>query len=179
MKEQQMACVVLILVIGGFLYGAQTFEQRMSAARREANASKEAADAAQQAFGTSKRALDVLTKSTVELSSFLEEWEPHLRATQSAQSTEQSIVDLVKQSDIFTESQRFEMLERRDDTVFKNALRAHIIVKDEYTKSMNWLASLEESLPTSRLSSLVVKRGDSGNDIQMTLVIDLPIAPAI
>jgi hypothetical protein len=86
---------------------------------------------------------------------------------------------LVKQSDFFTESQRFEMLERRDDTVFKNALRAHIIVKDEYTKSMNWLASLEESLPTSRLSSLVVKRGDSGNDIQMTLVIDLPIAPAI
>lgn len=179
MKDQQIACFLLILLIGAFLYGAQSFEQRMSAQKREATAAEDASMKALQTFTASKRSLDQITKSTAELRSFLEEWEPHLMATQSAQATEQRVVDLVKQYDVFTESQRFELLERRDDKVFKGALRAHIIVKDEYSKAMNWLAILEQTLPTSRLTSCVLRRGESGNDIHMNLTIDLPIAPAI
>ena len=179
MKEQQTACLLLMLIIGGFFYGAQTFEQRRAYAQREANKAKESAFAAQAAFVSAKRALDQLNKSTADLRSFLEQWEPHLRATQSAQATEQRVVDLVKLSDVFTESQRFELLERREDSVFKSALRAHIIVKDEYAKTMNWLALVEETLPTSRISSCVMRRGESGNDVHLSLIIDLPIAPSI
>jgi len=179
MKEQQTACVLLMLIIGGFFYGAHTFEQRRAYHQREANKAKENASAAQQAFVTAKKALDQLNKSTLELRSFLEQWEPHLRSTQSAQATEQRVVDLVKLSDVFTESQRFELMERRDDAVFKSALRAHIIVKDEYAKTMNWLALVEQTLPTSRVSSCVLRRGESGNDVHMSLIIDLPIAPSI
>lgn len=179
MKEQQVACVLLLVIIGVFIYGAQTFQQRSAAQRNEANTARDAAVAAQESFVSAKRALDQLTASTAGLRGYLELWEPHLRATQSAQATEQRVVDLVKQSDIFTESQRFEVLERRGDPVFSSALRAHIIVKDEYSKAMNWLGLLEESVPTSRLSSCVMRRAESGNDVHLSLIVDLPIAPSI
>jgi crotonobetainyl-CoA:carnitine CoA-transferase CaiB-like acyl-CoA transferase len=179
MKEQQFACVLLLVIIGVFVYGAQTFQQRAASQRSEADSAKEAALAAQDSFVAAKRNLDQLTVTTEGLRAYLELWEPHLRATQSAQATEQRVVDLVKQSDIFTESQRFEVLERRGDSVFASALRAHIIVKDEYVKAMNWLALLEESIPTSRLSSCVLRRAESGNDVHLSLIIDLPIAPSI
>jgi len=179
MKDQQLACLLLITIIASFCYGAHSFEQRKSFHQREANAAKEAALTAQQTFAGAKRSLDQLNRTTEGLRGFLEQWEPHLRSTQSAQATEQRVVDLVKQSGVFTESQRFELLDRRDDTVFSGALRAHIIVKDEYAKTMNWLALLEETLPTSRLSSCVIKRGESGNDIHLSLVIDLPIVPSV
>ncbi len=179
MREQQVACALLLVVIGVFFYGAQTFQQRSATQRSEADSARDAAIAAQEAFVNSKRALDQLTATTAGLRDYLELWEPHLRATQSAQATEQRVVDLVKQSDIFTESQRFEVLERKGDSVFPTSLRAHIIIKDEYVKAMNWLGLLEESVPTCRLSSCVLRRAESGNDVHLSLIVDLPIAPSI
>jgi hypothetical protein len=179
MKDQQMACVLLILVIGGFGYGAQTFQQKMAFHQREAEGARAATETAMQALAAARRDLDKLTRSTTDLRGFLEQWDPYLRATQSPQATEQRIVDLVKQSDIFTESQRFELLDRSDGPVFKSALRAHIVVKDEYSKAINWLAVLEETLPTSRICSCVLRRSESANDIRMELIIDLPITTTI
>jgi hypothetical protein len=179
MKDQQLACVILLLIIGGFLYGAQTFQQRAAAQRREADTAREAMDAAQMSFVAAKRGLDQLKTSTGGLREFLEKWEPFLRSTQSAQATEQRVVDLVKQSDIFTESQRFELMERRGDAVLTGCLRAHIVVKDEYVKVINWLGNLEESIPTSRLTSCVLRRAESGSDVHLELVVDLPILPSI
>ncbi len=179
MKDQQLACFVLVLVIGGFLYGAQTFHQKMAVHQQEAETAKEEAQKAQSEFGLAKQSLDKLVQETEELREFLGQWDPYLRATQSPQATEQRLVDMVKQLDIFTESQRFELLDRRDGGVFRSSLRAHITVKDDYAKAINWLATLEETLPTSRISSCVMRRGESGNDIRMELIIDLPIATSI
>ncbi|RFC44322.1 MAG: hypothetical protein DVB23_002355 [Verrucomicrobia bacterium] len=179
MKDQQLACVILLLIIGGFVYGAQSFEQRASAQRREADTARETMETAQMSFVSAKRGLDQMKASTEGLRAFLELWEPHLRATQSAQATEQRVVDLVKQSDIFTESQRFELMERRGDAVLTGCLRAHIVIKDEYVKTINWLGNLEASIPTSRLTSCVLRRAESGSDVHLELIVDLPILPSI
>jgi hypothetical protein len=179
MKEQQTACVILVLLAMGFLYGAQTFHGKMAAAQSAAEDARVAAQTAETKLAGQRRELSKKTEASEGLRSYLEDWDVHLRSTQSAQSTEQRIVDLVKQSDIFTESQRFELVERRDDTVIKSALRAHITVKDDYAKAMNWLADLEAHLPTSRITSCVLRRGESGNDIRMQLIVDLPILSAL
>jgi len=178
-KAQQSACFILVLLVVAFCFGANAFHAKTAAAQAAAEEARTAAMGAESKLVVARRDLSRLTQSTAGLRSYMEAWDVHLRATQSAQATEQRIVDLVKQGDIFTESQRFELVDRRDDKVIKSSLRAHITVKDDYAKALNWLGKFEESLPTSRISSCVLRRGESGNDVRMQLIVDLPILVAL
>ena len=54
-------------------------------------------------------------------------------------------------------------------------LNAQIVLEDDYVKVFNWLAKLESSVPSARVSSCKLTKGQSGNDLKMDLSIDLPI----
>ena len=179
MKDQQVACILLALAIVGFGYGAQTFYTKLTLKKQEASEGKAAAMAAQQSFVRADRGLKNLMNSTADLREFHDAWAPYLRTTQSPQSTEQRVIDLVKQAEVFAVSQRFELLDQRDNPLFKHILRAHLTIEDEYSKALNWMASVEETLPTSRISSCLMKRGESGDDIHLELILDLPVADKI
>jgi len=49
-------------------------------------------------------------------------------------------------------------------------------VEDDFIKTLNWLGEIESKLPTARVSSLDIARGQSGNDIHMNVVVDIPLA---
>ncbi len=175
MKDKQLACAVLIIfsVLVGYL--AQLSYGRMTSAKNLASEAKKAAMADQQAFSVSKLQLERLKKSTEEIRTYYEAWEPYITTTQSPQATEQRIIDLVKRAGVFTVSQRFELINERNEPMLDHRLRAHVTVEDEYSKALNWLGSLESELPTARIASCRLVRGESGDDLRMELVVDIPV----
>lgn len=175
MKDKQTACLILLLIVGCLVYGTQKSYKKMTAMRSDAAEEKQSAMQAQQAYQTAQRALDTLEFQTQNLRKFHSEWEPYLRATRSPQASEQRLIDLVKRAEVFAVSQRFELINQLNSPVFDYILRAHVTIEDEYSKTFNWMASLEEELPTSRITTCRILRGESGDDLRMELIIDLPI----
>ncbi len=175
MKDKQMACMVLLLIVAAMFFGAQKSYKKMTSIRKDALAEKESAMQSQQAYNTAKRALDTLENQTSNLREFHAEWEPYLRATRSPQASEQRVIDLVKRAEVFAESLRFELITKIDSPVFDYILRAHVSIQDEYSKAFNWLAAIEEELPTCRITSCKLYHGESGDDLGMELIVDLPI----
>ena len=85
-------------------------------------------------------------------------------------------IEIVKSGQVFATSQRTEVLSNDKDNGFiPKRLRAHLIIQDEYSKTLNWLGNLEESLPSSRLSNYRLTRGLSGNDVQLEITLDWPL----
>ena len=54
-------------------------------------------------------------------------------------------------------------------------LRGQITVEDDFARCMQWLGSLEQNLPASRVSHCKVAKGSKDNDIKLEVTIDLPL----
>jgi len=175
MKEKQMACFVLLLFVGFLVYFTQGSYKKLTAARKEAYDAKAGAQTAQTAFNLATVQLNKLKKDTQGKRDFHAQWEPFLKNTANPEAAEQKVIDCVKSAGVFAVSQRFEKLQRQHDPLMPYILRAHLIIEDEYSKAFNWLGELEETLPTSRISSLQMKRGESGDDLRLELIVDVPV----
>jgi hypothetical protein len=57
-------------------------------------------------------------------------------------------------------------------------VRAHLTIEDDFAKTLNWLGDVESKLPISRVSNLDISRGQSGNDVRVNAVVDIPLAVA-
>ncbi|MFT5465970.1 MAG: hypothetical protein ACI8UO_001067 [Verrucomicrobiales bacterium] len=174
MKEKQAACLVLIILIAVFAFGTQKVYKLKSGASTKAADNSAAAETAKQLFTMSQGALSRLKTSTKEVRDFHTEWEQHFNATANWQTTESRILDSIRHN-VFGEKQRFELLENKDNPFIKQTLRGHLILQDEYSKVLNWLGGLEESFPTSRITSCIITRGTAGDNIKVELIVDIPI----
>ena len=91
---------------------------------------------------------------------------------------------LIKQAGLILLAQRFEVVPNKSDTSVPSSadetvpqiVRAHLTIEDDFIKSINWLGELESKLPSARISNLELARGQSGNDLRMNLVVDVPLA---
>lgn len=175
MKDKQVACILLIGVVLLMVFLTQKQYKSLKSLQADADSKRQEAVMAQGAYNNAKINLDRLKQSTDHIREFYEDWEGHLDNTKSPQATEQMVIDSVKAAEVFALSQRFELLQQKDDPLFKSVLRAHLTIEDEYSKAFNWLSSLESGIPTCRVTSLRVVRGDSGDDIHMELIVDFPI----
>ena len=175
MKDKQAAVFVLILVIVGLAYGTQQMRKKMIDMREQAAAAKLQADSAETQRLAAEDSLRILKEETDPLREFYRAWLPHLESVQTTQAGEAKLIDAVKQGGVFSTSQRFEKGSLNEGNVIPQTLKAQLVFEDEYAKAINWMGQLERQLPTARTSEYVVRRGDSGNDVHISLVLEVPI----
>jgi len=175
MKDKQAAAVLLILVIIGLAYGADQMRKRANDMRSEAEAAKVAADNAETQRLVAEASLRNIKEETDELREFYRAWLPHLEAVQNVQAGEAKVIDTIKRGGVFSTSQQFEDGTGMADSVIPKTLKAQLVFEDEYAKAMNWMGEMERLLPTARTSEYEIRRGDSGNDVHISLVLEVPI----
>lgn len=175
MKDKQAAVFVLILIIVGLVYGTHQMRNKMLDMRAQAEVAKLEADSAEAQRLAAEDSLRVLKQDTDGLREFYRAWLPHLEAVQSPQAGEAKLIDAVKQGGVFSTSQRFENGGGDEGSVIPRTLKAQLVFVDEYAKAINWMGQLERQLPTARTTEYVVRRGDSGNDVHISLVLEVPI----
>ncbi len=176
MKDKQMACIVLASFVALIFFGIQNMRQKKVAMQTEADEAKEKAEASEFARKTSETAVVTLKAESEGLRQYFELWLPYLSSVHATEQEEQKIIEIVKSGQVFATSQRTEVIANDKDNGFiPKRLRAHLVIQDEYSKTLNWLGNLEESLPSCRISNYRLTRGLSGNDVQMEITLDLPL----
>ncbi len=176
MKEKQMACIVIALLIAIVGYGMQKMRSELNSIRKEAGDAESKAKASEFQRGESEKKLTDLKQKSSGLREYFEKWLPYMASTWNTEQEEQRIIELIKSGQVFATSQRTQILGQKSKSGFiQKRLRAHLKIQDEYIKTMNWLGHLEESMPTSRISTYRISKGGGGNDINIEVLMDVPL----
>lgn len=175
MKNHQSACFLLLFVVGAMLYGVNSLRNSTSAQRDAMQKALVETEAATQQAQLAQIQLKTLEAKTAQLRDIYNQWKPHFETLHSAPEVEQRIVELIREGKVFLVSQKFQPIDVEKGSLIPQALSADLVVEDDYTRALNWLGRLEESLPNCRITKCVLSRGDRGNDIHLVLQVQVPI----
>ncbi|MAS93019.1 MAG: hypothetical protein CMO55_07455 [Verrucomicrobiales bacterium] len=175
MTNHKTASIILIVLIAGMLYGVNQLRNVASTKAQEAETSRTEADTAEQQAQLAQIQLKTIESKTAQLRSVFEEWEPHFKNCKTPQDAEQKIAEVIREGDVFLISQKFDSRDLDKEALVSKAVVADLIVEDEYSKTLNWLGRLEESLPSCRITKCNLTRGDRGNNIHLELQVQIPV----
>lgn len=186
MNNKHIACLVLVILCILTVQGVAMIHKRATKMQGAAASAKLAAENAAADLSAQRAILDDLVHKTADLHAWLGEWESHLARIPSAETAEINVTALLKQANLVLLAQRFEVSPNRPESGVPNSadatipqfVRAHLTIEDDFVKTVNWLGDLESKLPIARISDLQLARGQSGNDIRMNVVVDIPLAAA-
>ena len=91
MNPKQLACVLLMAVIGGMTYTAQIIHNKVATTRIEAEEGEDAALTAERERETSEIEVTVFKTDTEDVRRFLRSWLPVIDRLQTQQEAEQAI----------------------------------------------------------------------------------------
>ncbi len=175
MKEKQMACFILVLLIAGMGYGTYYLRQKKQEAQSAAEQAQRQAQSAEDERVQAETSLNNLKRESEGLRGFYRQWLPHFEAVQNVQAGESIVIDAIRSGSVFSLSQRFEEEKGKKDTVIPQIVQAHVVFEDDYSKTVNWIGEIERSLPSARTSRCVITPGDTGNDVHVELTLEIPV----
>lgn len=186
MNHKHLAAIVILLACVLVVQGVLSFNKTVADKKAAAARARQTAELSAITLRAQRNVLEDLRAKTADLLTYLDAWEPHLARLSTADAGEVNINALLKQADLLLLSQRFELTTNQSGGSVPSAanetipqiVRAHLTIEDDFVKSINWLGELESKLPTARLSNLEIARGQSGNDVRMNVVVDIPLARA-
>lgn len=175
MNNHKTACLVIVVFIAGMLYGVNELRNASGAARDSAEAAQSNAENAERQAELASIQLKSLEAKTADLRGISSDWKPYFNDLSTPQAAEQRVVDVIRESGVFMFSQKFEPRQLDKDALISEALVANLIVKDSYTKAINWIGLLEQEIPNSRITECRIEPGERGNNIHLELQIMIPV----
>jgi hypothetical protein len=176
MNGKQLACVMLMMVIGVVTYSGQMVHKKAVAVRKEAKAAEDAAQTADSESQISKIRSERVDADSTEIRRFLESWTTPIDNIQTSQEVEEAVQSSIRASKLYVDSQKFEpKLSRTPGRVVARIIKAAIVAEDEYPKTMNWLGELEKKLPLARITVCRITPGKETKNVRMELSLEIPI----
>jgi hypothetical protein len=176
MNHKHIAALLIGLCILGFVQTTLWMKDKLAAMVKEEQTAKAAADKAANESILEQQKLTTLRDSSADLIAFLEAWEPYFASMNTPQGAELGISMRLKSSNLVTLSQRYESAGVKDGGVIPRVMRANLTIDDNYARTLNWLGEMETEIPTLRVSSLRISRGQTANDIRADFVLEVPLA---
>ncbi len=175
MNGKQLACVVLMMIIGAVLYAAQIVHKKAEAAILAANDEKASAEAAASMVEMAKKKLEYNRSQAEELQRFLAAWTPIIQRMGSRQEVESAIQANTREKGIFVVNQRFEDKNNTGQRMMPRSVMANLIIEDEYSKVLNWLGDLEKKVPLARVNSCRLSSATTGRQVHMEVSMEVPL----
>jgi hypothetical protein len=176
MSKKHVACVVLIVVIAIVFQITMTINQRMQKMKGEAERAKNKVAATTNQLNIERNQLAGLKRSSQSLIDYLGIWQPYFRAVDSAQNAELKISLQVKEDNLVSLSQKYDVISNKGNSYIPQIMRSQLTFEDDYARLLNWLGQIEAKLPTLRTSRIRLVRGTGENDLKMDLVLEQPLA---
>ena len=142
MKNKQMACIVLFVLIAGMAYGVQFLRQRTLKMDDEAREAKSNAELAERSRMGTEAKLARIRRDTESLRKFYQAWIPQLQMITDSRDGEERISNLIKTGRVFALSQKFEMLPNERGSSIPQMMRAEIILEDTFPKTTDELVMI-------------------------------------
>lgn len=175
MNNKHLACILIGLVILGAFFGVSKINQNLTNVRKQYQDQKAKAEQLSRTLTTERAVVTEFRQQSQEMREFLNTWEPYFEPLRTAQSSELNLNARIKEANLVSLSQRFELVKSTDNDAIPQTMRAHLTFEDDYARLLNWIGQLETQIPVMRVSSLNMTRGESGSDLRMELVLDLPL----
>ena len=175
MNGKQMACIVLLMIIGAVTYGAQIVHKKAEAAvlaAQDAQTDASASDSEQQ---IAKIKLDKAKAENKELQRFLQAWTPQIQRLASRQEVESAVQANTRDKGVFVVNQRFEDKTNLNNRMMAKSVLATLIIEDDYSKVLNWLGDLEKRIPLVRVTSCRISAASTGRQVHMEVAMEVPL----
>jgi hypothetical protein len=176
MNHKQLACVILMMIIGLITYFGQIAHQKVVVMRNSAAQAENDATAAE----SSRQTAEILTArtraETEELRRFLEAWVPFIDRAQTEQEIQGAIeVSLRERGINLVRSRKSEVKPSRSEKIIPRSVLTTISVEDEYAKVMNWMGDLEKRLPLARIIACQMTGGGGAGLLRLDLSLETPL----
>ena len=178
MSSHKIACILLAAVVLLMGFGVNKVRGKAVKARQAAESVRIQAQSAEQQKQMAEIKLKSFDSQTAELRGVYTEWLPYLKEFSNSGDGEQRIREVIREGDVFVISQKVKSIKIDKSGFISHALGAEIEVEDDYTKVMNWLGELEETLPSCQITKCKITRGDRGNNVHMEVKLQVPIVKA-
>jgi hypothetical protein len=176
MNPKQLACIILLLVIGGMTYTAQIIHNKVTTTRTEAQEAEDSATAAEQERQTAEIQTTVLKTDTEDVRRFLRGWLPAIDRVQTQQEAEQTIELSLRERGInLVRSRKTELKTSTNNKIIPRSVLTTLTIEEEYAKVLNWLGDIERRLPTARMKVVQITGGSTGRQLKMDVSFETPI----
>jgi len=177
MNRKHLAAIIVTLLIVVFFQLSMMIRTRLSKIEKELFDAETSANSAATLLVGEQAGLENMQSNSAEMLEFLSQWSDAMSIFDTPDSAELTVAARVKDEGLVTLSQRFEVMKNQNASI-PTVIRAHLTFEDDYAKTLNWIGGIESEFPSARVTSLKIIRGETGNDIRATLVLDLPLPSA-
>jgi hypothetical protein len=176
MNHKQLACVILMMIIGLITYFGQIGHKKVVAMKNSAAQAESDASAAESARQTAE-ILTARTKAeTEELRRFLQAWLPFIDRAQTEQEIQSAIELSLRERGInLVRSRKSEVKTSRTEKIIPRSVLTTISVEDEYAKVMTWMGELEKRLPLARVIACQMTGGGGAGLLRLDLSLETPL----
>ncbi len=176
MNPKQLACFILMALIGVIMYSAQIVHQKVSAMRQEADDAESAATTAETERSTAEIKTAVLKTETEEIRRFLRAWLPAVEKVQTQQEVEQTIELSLREGGIgLVRQRRTEPKGSTTNKLIPKSVLTTLTIEEEYAKVLNWLGDIERRLPLSRMKIVQITGGSTARQLKLDVSFETPI----
>lgn len=175
MNGKQLACIVLLMIVGAITYGAQIVHRKAEAVVAEAEATKQDAKIAADGTKNAETRLKLQEHDAKDLQGFLKAWTPQIQRLASRQEVEGAIQANTREKGVFVVNQRFEEKNNSGQRMMPRSILATLEIEDEYPKVMNWLGEMEKKVPLARVTSCRISSASTGAQIHMEVALEVPL----
>jgi len=176
MNPKQLACVVLMVLIGGMTYTAQMIHNKVASTRIEAEEAEDAAVTAENERATAEVETTVFKTDTEDVRRFLRSWVPVIGRLQTQQEAEQAIELSLRERGInLVRERKTELKNTPANKIIPKSIITTLTIEEEYAKVLNWLGDIERRLPTARMKVVQITGGSNGRQLKMEVAFETPI----
>ncbi len=176
MNPKQLACIVLLIIIGAITYTAQMVHNTVSTTRAAAEEAETAAKTAENEQQTAEIETTMFKTDTEEVRRFLRSWLPAIERVQTQQEAEQTVELSLRERGInLVRSRNSEAKSNPGNKVIPKSVLTTMTIEEEYAKVLNWLGDIERRLPTARMKVVQITGGSSGRQLKMEVSFETPI----
>lgn len=175
MSNKHIACAVVVILIVCLIQGTAWMNKRMLGMQAEARNAAQKVNNSSLKLTLERRQLDELRTNSRQLIEYLKLWQPYFDAVDSPQTAELKISLRIKEDNLTSLSQRYEVVTQGANHSLPYVMRAYLTFEDDYARLVNWLGLVESQLPTMRISSLKLSKGTGANDLRMELILEQPL----
>lgn len=177
MNNKHLAAVVVGFLIICIVQGSLSMRGAANKRQQEADTQRRAVSAVQGQLTRESGQLADFRKNSSQLVDYLGKWQPFFNDVDSPQRAELNISLKIKEDNLVSLSQRYEMVTLKGNPTVNRSLRAYLTFEDDYTKVLRWLGRVEQQIPTMRIMSLQFSKGTAANDLRATMILDQPMVP--
>ncbi len=176
MNPKQIACIVLLMIIGSMTYVAQIVHNKVAMTRTQAEDAESAARTAEDERTMAEIETGTFKTDTEELRRFLRSWLPSIDHVQTQQEADQIIEMSLRERGIsLVRSRKTEPKTNTGNKVIPKSVLTTLTIEEEYAKVLNWLGDIERRLPASRMKVVQITGGSTGRQLKMDVSFETPI----